>query len=41
MPKLQQHFTEDGLSEALLVEMPKGSYSLMFRRREAEQACQQ
>ncbi len=34
--KLQQHFTEDGLSESLVVEMPKGSYSLVFRRREAE-----
>lgn len=34
--KLQQHFTEDGLSEQLLVDMPKGSYSLNFRRREVE-----
>ena len=34
--KLQQHFTEDGLSEPLLIEMPKGGYSLTFRRREPE-----
>jgi hypothetical protein len=34
--KLQQHFSEDGLSESLVVEMPKGSYTLIFRRREAE-----
>lgn len=34
--KLQQHFTEDGLGEPLIIEMPKGSYSLVFRRREAE-----
>ncbi|HEY3440081.1 MAG TPA: hypothetical protein VGK29_04995 [Paludibaculum sp.] len=33
--KLQQHFTEDGLGESLLIEMPKGSYSLAFRPRVA------
>lgn len=33
--KLQQHFTEEGRDESLLVEMPKGSYSLIFRHREA------
>ena len=32
--KLQQHFAEEGRDEPLLVEMPKGSYTLVFRSRE-------
>ncbi len=33
--KLQQHFAEDGREEPLIIEIPKGSYSLSFHLREA------
>lgn len=32
--KLQQYFEEEGREESLLVELPKGSYALVFRLRE-------
>lgn len=34
--KLQQHFMEAGLTEPLIIEMPKGSYTLRFRPRDAD-----
>ena len=33
--KLQQYFEEDGQAESLLVDLPKGSYALLFHPREA------
>ena len=33
--KLQQYFEEEGREESLIVDLPKGSYALVFREREA------
>ena len=33
--KLQQYFEEEGREERLVVDLPKGSYALVFREREA------
>jgi len=37
--KLQQYFTEEGRDEPLIIEMPKGSYSLIFHPRLSAEAA--
>src|SRR5215831_17977624 len=34
--RLEQYFETDGASEELLIEIPKGNYTPVFKRREAE-----
>ena len=38
--KLQQYFEEEGREETLVVDLPKGSYALVFREREAAVAAE-